>query len=101
MESISSISQNVYLDNNAHSSKRAELGQQSPQNKKQDAVEQQQVIKLGSAQARSDAEAIYAKANSYSEASSKVQKNLQAYEAVEVSLKREAVSQLMGVDLYA
>jgi hypothetical protein len=33
--------------------------------------------------------------------SDKVQKSLQAYESIEISLKKEALSQLMGVDLYA
>lgn len=60
-----------------------------------------QILKAGSKQAMADAEALFSRANSYADVSANVQKNLQAYEAVAGALKREAVSQMMGVDLYA
>lgn len=47
------------------------------------------------------AEAMFSRENSYADLSGKVQKSLQAYESVEMSAKREVLSELMGVDLYA
>jgi hypothetical protein len=102
VESISTINQRLFVNSdlgpavpNSLRHANAETSEDAPHDTKQ------QVIKAGSQQAMSDAEAIFARANSYSDVSGKVQKSLQAYEAIEVSLKREALSQLMGVDLYA
>jgi hypothetical protein len=102
VESISTINQRLFVN--------SDLGSANPKNLKHATAEvakdapqeaKKQILNVGSEQAISDAEAIFARANSYSEVSGKVQKSLQAYEAIEVSLKREALSQLMGVDLYA
>lgn len=61
----------------------------------------QAVLKVTSKQNIADAEAMFARANSYANVSAKVQKSLAAYEALEISQKQDALSKLMGVDLYA
>lgn len=102
MESILTTQKSIFINNEAGTSRKSlalktaavDAAEQQQQNKKP-------VIKSASNKAIADAQAIFARANSYADVSAKVQKNLQAYEAVEVSLKREALSQLMGVDLYA
>ena len=103
MPSISSIQQNLYINGDKGSPKKPELDAKalSDNESSQQHEAKKHVVKLGSNQAIADAEAIFARANSYADVSAKVQKSLQAYEAVEVSLKREAVSQLMGVDIFA
>lgn len=102
VESISTINQRLFVnselgpaDPKALSHANTETPKDAPQDTKK------QIIKTGSQQIMSDVEEIFARANSYSDVSAKVQKNLQAYEAIELSLKREAISQLMRVDLYA
>ncbi|MFC4699769.1 hypothetical protein ACFO4O_06325 [Glaciecola siphonariae] len=104
MESVSTIKQSLYVNDELNATRKPRSpsqnndasGSQTPASKISE-----QVIKTGSNQTMADAEAIFARANSYSDVSAKVQKNLQAYESVELSLKREALSELMGVDLYA
>lgn len=103
MTSISSIKQNLYVnsDSNAAGQKKSIV---KPANQS-DAVEQsdskKSVLKVGSDKAMADAEAIFSRANSFSQISAQAQKSLQAYEALDLSMKREAVSELMGVDIYA
>jgi hypothetical protein len=103
MTSISSIKQNLYVNSDSKAP-----GQQKPIEKlanQSDAGEQgdskKSVLKVGSEKAMADAEAIFSQANSFSQISVQAQKSLQAYEALDLSMKREAVSELMGVDIYA
>jgi hypothetical protein len=102
VESISTINQRFFVNSelgNTDPKALRHAGTETSKDAPQDT--KKQIVKAGSQQTMSDAEAIFARANSYSDVSVKVQKSLQAYEAIEVSLKREALSQLMGVDLYA
>nr|WP_136249786.1 hypothetical protein [Ningiella ruwaisensis] len=101
MENISNINHSLYVNADVNRDAKRKAPSQVEQQQENTEQHRKHIIKLGSQQAFSDAEAIFSRANSYADVSSKVQKSLQAYEAVEVSLKREAVSQLMGIDLYA
>ncbi|MBT1450948.1 hypothetical protein KJ365_08650 [Glaciecola sp. XM2] len=102
MDSVSTINQGLFVNPESGTPK-ARVAQTHPvNNTEQDKPENTNyVVRSGSKQAMSDAEAIFARANSYADISGKAQKSLQAYEAIEVSMKREAVSKLMGVDIYA
>jgi hypothetical protein len=100
MQSIASIKQSLYINKDTLSAAKTRA-QDTVESGSEPQTAKNHLIRTGSSQTMADAEAIFARANSYAEVSAKVQKSLQAYEAVEVSLKREAVSQLMGIDLYA
>jgi hypothetical protein len=59
------------------------------------------LLKSGDNAAKLQADELFAQANSYAKVSPKVQQSLQAYESLEILSKREAISSLMGIDLYA
>ena len=60
-----------------------------------------ELLKRGDKVAQQQADDLFAQANSYAEVSPKVKQSLQAYHAIEISSKREAISSIMGIDLYA
>ncbi|WP_371192873.1 hypothetical protein [Glaciecola sp. SC05] len=101
MESISSTQKNLFINSDAGNGQKPTVNHANGDAAEQQPPLKKHVVKTGSQQTMADAEAIFSRANSYADVSAKVQKNLQAYETVELSQKREAVSKLMGVDIYA
>jgi hypothetical protein len=71
------------------------------QDKNQPITLEVEVLKRGDKAAQTQADDIFAQANSYASVSPKVQQSLQAYQSLALSDKREALSDLMGIDLYA
>lgn len=60
-----------------------------------------QLLRRGDKVAETQADELFAQANSYAQISPKVKQSLHAYESLEISNKRETISSLMGIDLYA
>lgn len=58
-------------------------------------------IKIGDSVTQDDAQNLFERANQYAQLSANAQNGLQAYTAIDTENKREALRQLMGVDLYA
>ena len=70
-------------------------------NKNQPITLEVEFIKRGDKAAQVQADDLFAQANSYASVAPKVQQSLQAYQSLALSDKREALSDLMGIDLYA
>jgi len=100
MQSISSTQKNIFINGEANKGHKQSI-KPAVQTSEEQTPHKQHIVKLGSKQNMADAEAMFERANSYANVSAKIQKNIAAYEAIEVSQKRESLSQMMGVDLYA
>ncbi|MGB3727068.1 MAG: hypothetical protein WA981_15060 [Glaciecola sp.] len=105
MSAINSIQQSVFTN------KQAELGQQKqtetdkPSTKPLPVVIDAEYVNAGNVKSAEQADELFSRANSYASMSESVslhvQTGLKAYTQHELSSKRDAISELMGVDLYA
>lgn len=60
-----------------------------------------ELLKRGDKASQQQADELFAQANSYAQISPKVKQSLQAYQSFDITNKRETISSLMGIDLYA
>ena len=68
---------------------------------KKPVVIEAELLKRGDKASQQQADELFAQANSYAQISPKVKQSLQAYQSFDISNKRETISSLMGIDLYA
>ncbi|MFC3120549.1 hypothetical protein [Agaribacter flavus] len=102
MEPIRHTSPMLFV--NPHASQSAHVTQHQNVVEK-DAIEREDSLKIAEGNIKlvttADAEDIFKRPNNYAHAPDKIQKQLEAYNNVAYAEKRETLSQLMGVDLYA
>lgn len=101
MEPIRSLPAQVFL-NNQSPNKTNNIGiKQGQHSVVADLETPHDVVKKGNIETMSNADDLLSRGNAYADASAKIQKNLDAYHEVASAAKRETLSQLMGVDIYA
>lgn len=105
MASINPLAQSLFINQQMPGKSALPVNNEQQKANKTAITIEADFVQIGSSEVIAQADELFARANSYSKLvedySPKVQQSLQAYAALDVANKRDEISRLMGVDLYA
>ena len=103
MQSTTSVTQSVFVNKQSEQVKNNNP-QQASQNKAQAVAIEGEFVKRGDQHTQHQAEDVFARSHEFANMESvsfSVKNGLQAYTSMDLAIKKDEISRLMGVDLFA